>query len=359
MSLVVENISLALNKKPILNEVSFTLDDGEFQSLLGVSGAGKSTTLKIIAGLLNQDSGHLIFDGETLDEIPSYGRKTAVVFQDVRLFPNMSVEDNVAFPLRMQGMRRRERLERANEMLEMVQLPDFGRRRVHEISGGQQQRVALARAIAGSPRLLLLDEPFSGLDESLRDDMRLLVLGIHKQLKMTTLMVTHDAYEALMMSDHIVYMADGRVIQDSTPDALYNEPRSLEAAACFGDCSILDGSVQDGWFTAGDFRLPSREGRADGRAGAAGTGAADSSAGGDKPVRSDGPARAVIRNNALRVAPDGPLSLRVTQCVYRGESFLVTLDAAGQDLTFSTATPLTPGETVRIELDLSRIFLFS
>ncbi|GHT79089.1 hypothetical protein FACS1894104_3190 [Actinomycetota bacterium] len=220
MSISVQNISVALGGKPILQDVSFTLADGEFLSLLGASGAGKSTTLKIIGGLLLQDEGHIVVDGDLFDEVAPHNRRAAVVFQDIRLFPNMNVEENVAFALKMQRVKKAERLQRAREVLQMVKLVGLEKRRTHELSGGQQQRVALARAIAGNPRILLLDEPFSGLDEELRDDMRELVLDIHQKLQLTTLMVTHNTQEALKMSDHIVYVSDGKVVQDATPQEL-------------------------------------------------------------------------------------------------------------------------------------------
>lgn len=333
MSLTVQNINLALGGKPVLDDVSFILGDGEFLSLLGVSGAGKSTTLKVIAGLLVQDSGHVILDGKTMDDRPPHKREATVVFQDIRLFPHMSVEDNVAFALRMQGYKKSERIKKAHEVLDMVQMTGFHKRKVHEISGGQQQRVALARAIAGSPRILLLDEPFSGLDESLRDDMRMLVLELHKRLNMTTLMVTHDAYEALMMSDHIVYMTEGRVVQDATPEDLYDNPATLEAAECFGDCSTIRGVVEEGVFRVGSFSLPV-----------------------EIPSSS---AKAVIRNRAFHADPCGDLELEINRSVYRGDSYLVDSNFAGQDITFCSDKPLRAGSNVRLSIDRSQVFIFS
>jgi putative spermidine/putrescine transport system ATP-binding protein len=335
MSLLVQNISLTLGKKRILRDVSFTLADGEFLSLLGASGAGKSTTLKVIAGLLEQDSGHLLLGGEMLDDVPPYQRKLAVVFQDIRLFPNMNVAENVAFALRMQGMGKTERLAKANEVLELVQLPGFGKRKVQEISGGQQQRVALARAIAANPRLLLLDEPFSGLDESLRDDMRLLVLQIHRQLDISTLMVTHDAYEALMMSDHIVYMTDGCITQDDLPEALYRCPQSLQVAACFGDCSVLAGQIEQGVFKLGAFMAPIADGLP------------------------DGPAQAIVRHQALHPNIKGEIELPVRQCIYHGDFYLAEVGLGEQTLTIRTDSLLRHDSPVRFSADPKQIFTFS
>ena len=248
MELSVSHISLTLGSgrktmRPVLRDVSFTVPDGAFCSLLGESGAGKSTLLKVIAGILLQDSGSIAFDGAAVDGLPPHRRRLGFVFQDVRLFPHMTVEENVAYPLRMAGVGRRERRARAQELIERVQLAGFGPRPVQTLSGGQAQRVALARAIAAAPAALLLDEPFSGLDESLRDDMRSLLLRLHREEGVTALMVTHDANEALMMSDTIVALDGGRVTQVGAPEVLYRDPATAKIAACFGDCSVLEGAV--------------------------------------------------------------------------------------------------------------------
>ena len=256
MHLALDHICLALSGKTILDDVSFEVADGQFVSVLGESGAGKSTTLKVVAGLLPQDSGTVSFDGEVADDLPTHKRSCAIVFQDIRLFPNMSVADNVAFPLKMQGVAKRERLQVAEEMLEAVRLPGLGDRRTYELSGGQQQRVALARALAGRPRAVLLDEPFSGLDEQLREEMRALVLSLHERFSMTSLMVTHDPDEALTMSDRIVYVSEGRVVQRGTPADLLLHPANDLVAACFGDTSAIEGEVRAGSFVRGKLALP-------------------------------------------------------------------------------------------------------
>lgn len=256
MQLDVEHVSLTLSGKRILDDVSFSVADGEFVSLLGESGAGKSTTLKIIAGLLPQDVGTVSFDGAVVDDLPTYRRSTAIVFQDIRLFPNMSVRDNVGFSLKMQNVAKAERRRVADEMLEAVHLGGLGDRRTHELSGGQQQRVALARALAGRPRALLLDEPFSGLDEQLRDDMRSLVLASHERFCMTSLMVTHDPDEALTMSDRIVYLNEGRLIQQGSPAELLLEPSDEAVCACFRETSAIKGNVRRGAFEVGKLVVP-------------------------------------------------------------------------------------------------------
>lgn len=265
MHLECEDIVLDMTGKRILDHVSLEVRDGEFVSLLGESGAGKSTTIKVIAGLIPQDGGVVRFDGEPVDDLPSYKRNTAIVFQDIRLFPNMNVRDNVAFPMKMKGDSKRARLERADELLEAVHLPGLGDRRTHELSGGQQQRVALARALAGKPKMMLLDEPFSGLDEQLRDEMRHLVLDLHGRFSMTSLMVTHDADEALTMSDRILYLSDGRLVQEGKPADLLLHPVDAGVASCFGATSAIRGTVSDGVFTVGKL-IVSAEGVEDGPA---------------------------------------------------------------------------------------------
>lgn len=256
MHLALDHICLSLSGKTILDNLSFHVDNGEFVSVLGESGAGKSTTLKIVAGLLPQDSGTVSFDGQAVDDLPTHKRSCAIVFQDIRLFPNMNVQDNVAFPLKMQGVPRSDRLRVAREMLEAVKLAGMGTRRTSELSGGQQQRVALARALAGKPRAVLLDEPFSGLDEQLREEMRALVLSLHKRFSMTSLMVTHDPDEALTMSDRIVYLSDGKLQQVGTPADLLLRPENDTVAACFGETSAIEGAVESGVFRIGKLEVP-------------------------------------------------------------------------------------------------------
>ncbi|WP_165061677.1 ABC transporter ATP-binding protein [Adlercreutzia sp. ZJ154] len=256
MELSLENIGLRLSGKTILDDVSFTVGDGQFMSILGESGAGKSTTLKVISGLILQDSGRVLFDGCCVDDMPTHKRDIAIVFQDIRLFPNMDVAQNVAFPLKMRKVAKAERMRVAEEMLEAVQLGGYGSRRTYELSGGQQQRVALARALAAKPRALLLDEPFSGLDEQLREEMRKLVSSLHERFNITSLMVTHDPDEALTMSDSIVFMRDGKLVQVGTPRDMLLHPAHKAVKACFGEASAIEGSVEAGVFTSGKLVIP-------------------------------------------------------------------------------------------------------
>lgn len=345
MELDVRHIDLSMGEgkraRTVLGDVSFSVPDGAFCSLLGESGAGKSTILKVIAGILLQDGGSVLFDGAPVDGLPAHRRGIGFVFQDVRLFPHMTVEENVAYPLRMAGVGKRERLARAGELLERVQLPGFGPRRVQTLSGGQAQRVALARALAAAPAALLLDEPFSGLDESLRDDMRSLLLRLHREDGLTVLMVTHDANEAIMMSDRIVALDGGHISQIGTPEELYRRPATAKIAACFGDCSVLKGCVESERFILDGIVLP-----------ALGIG--------------DGPAVAVVRQGDCLLSPVGeghgtvPAGEAVVRCgVYAGAGYLTRLDVAGQTLTVPTASLPDPGEIVSVRIDGKGCFVFS
>ena len=333
MSLKVEDVHLSLKGNHILKGVSFTVEDGELLSLLGCSGAGKSTLIRVICGLCPQDEGRVWLGGSCVDGLPPHKRGAVVVFQDIRLFPNMSVAESVAYSLRMKGMKKAQRMKRAKELLELVHLGGLGQRRTNEISGGQQQRVALARALASEPHVLLLDEPFSGLDEDLRDDMRTLVLDLHKKLKMTIVMVTHDAAEALMMSDRIVYLQDGRVVQYGVPKELYERPASLNVACCFGNCSVLEGDVEDGVFSLGPIEVPVRDCK-------------------------DGHASLVIRHEGIFPRADSPVKLDVTQSIYRGNSHLVHLAVEGQTLVLRWPEAIRAGEQVAVDIDAAKAFCY-
>ena len=248
MKLEIKNLSVALDDQPILRDVSLEVRDGEFVSLLGPSGCGKTTMLKTIAGLLPVGSGEIFLGDQEVSKVPTHKRGAVVVFQDLRMFPHMTAVENVAFPLKMQGVPKKERLKIAAEYLKKVHLEGREDQPVSTMSGGQQQRVALARALAAKPKLLLLDEPFSALDENLREDMRQLVKQLQRELGVTTVLVTHDRGEALSMSDRVALMFDGHLVQYDTPEMVYNQPVTREAADYFGDCVYLPGKVSDGQF---------------------------------------------------------------------------------------------------------------
>ena len=252
-----DHICLAIKGTQLLRDVTLSVPDRAFVSILGESGAGKTTLLRVANGLAVHDEGHVLFDGAAVDDLPANKRGVSMVFQDARLFPNMSVLDNVAFPLKVRGMGKEERRTQAQRMLENVQLAGLGARRTHEISGGQRQRVALARALVANPRAVLMDEPFSALDESLREDMRALVLSLHESLDLTILMVTHDPVEAITMSDQIVCMAHGAIEQVGTGADILLRPATDSVGKLFKDTVAIEGAVERGEFSARKLRVPS------------------------------------------------------------------------------------------------------
>ena len=225
--------------QPAVDRLSLDIAPGSITALLGPSGCGKTTTLKMIAGLLALTGGDIRFDGSSVLGVPAERRSAVMVFQDHILFPYMNVEQNVGFGLRMRGVHKGTIQRRVADMLELVRLPDIGKRRPGQLSGGQQQRVALARALITEPRVLLLDEPLSNLDAHLRDEMRALVLRVQRQLNVTTVMVTHDQQDALFLADQIALMFDGVLQQYCPPPHFYRRPASERVARFFGGVNFL------------------------------------------------------------------------------------------------------------------------
>lgn len=228
-----------------VDDVSLTVGSGEFVTLLGPSGSGKTTTLLMVAGFVQPTSGSITLSGNSLTRLPPYKRNIGMVFQHYALFPHMTVRDNIAFPLEMRRMNRKEIASRVEDALELVRLPDYGDRYPRELSGGQQQRVALARAIVFQPKLLLMDEPLGALDKKLREAMQLEIKRIHKQLGVTVIYVTHDQEEALSLSDRIAVMFRGRIAQLGTPEEIYQDPATREVFEFVGEGNYLDGEVTE------------------------------------------------------------------------------------------------------------------
>lgn len=238
-----------------IKPIDITIQEGEFFSLLGPSGCGKTTLLKLTAGLLTPDKGDVVSNGKKITSIVPEKRGFSMVFQEALLFPHMTVEENVAFGLKMKGIRKKQRMIKAAETLVSVGLEGFGKRYPTALSGGQKQRVSLARAIATEPSLLLMDEPFSALDPGLREEMRDLVTRMHKEHRVTILFVTHDREEAFQLSDRIGVMNDGRILQIGKPRDLYEKPGDRHVARFLGAKNVFYGKLREGKFISDDFQV--------------------------------------------------------------------------------------------------------
>jgi spermidine/putrescine transport system ATP-binding protein len=226
-----------------VDDISLDVAAGEFLTLLGASGSGKTTTLRMIAGFEHPTSGEILMDGASLTQLPPFKRELNTVFQQYALFPHMSVRDNVGYGLKMRNVPRAEITERVGQALDMVQLGHLEARAPRQLSGGQQQRVALARALVNRPRVLLLDEPLGALDLKLRKEMQLELKRLNRQLGITFLYVTHDQEEALTMSDRIALMRNGKIEQLSAPREMYEQPLTRYVADFIGETNLLSGKI--------------------------------------------------------------------------------------------------------------------
>jgi putative spermidine/putrescine transport system ATP-binding protein len=241
--LTVENLTKRYGEHTVVKNVDLSVNDGEFLVLLGPSGCGKTTTLRMIAGFIAPTAGEIFFDSEPVTALPPWKRNVGLVFQSYALFPHLTVEENVAFGLEMRKIPRADIATRVAETLKLVRLHGFAARYPRQLSGGQQQRVALARALAIRPDVLLLDEPLSNLDAKLRQEVRIEIRELQRQLGLTTVMVTHDQEEALTMADRLVVMADGEIRQTGTQRDLYERPADRFVAGFVGRSSFLPGKV--------------------------------------------------------------------------------------------------------------------
>lgn len=231
-----------------VHDVTLDIEPGEFMTFLGPSGSGKTTMLSLIAGLTNVDAGSIVIEGRDVSRLKSHRRDLGVVFQQYALFPHMTVEQNVAYPLRRRKMKGAE-LDRAVEnILEVVQLAELSHRYPRELSGGQQQRVALARAVVYEPKALLLDEPLSALDKRLREQLQSEIENIHRRLGLTFIFVTHDQQEAMTLSDRIAVFNRGQIEQVGRPEDLYHYPVNKFVANFLGDSNMFEGRLVDGHF---------------------------------------------------------------------------------------------------------------
>lgn len=333
MELELKNISVNLSNKKILKSINLKVENGEFISLLGASGCGKSTMLKTIAGIIKQDKGSVLLGGNVADKIPTYKRKTVIVFQDFRLFPHMTVAENISFPLKMLGIGKSQCREKAIELLKKVKLEGYEDRHVDKMSGGQIQRVALARALAADPVVLLLDEPFSSLDINLRKDMRKLVLGLQREYKITTILVTHDQEEALTMSDRIAFMYNGEIEQYDTPENIFKNPVNTIVADYFSEGTYINGEITNNKFISELFSMVVN--------------------------KDNGNYKCLIRPSAVKVNKSNNSEFTVAAKIYRGDNYLLSLNNTNSNLKLesiiSDPIDIAVGDKVSIELNKDKL----
>ncbi len=333
-----DGISKAFDGETVLDNISLEIHDKEFITLLGPSGCGKTTTLRIVGGFETPDEGDVFFDGKRINDLPPYERQVNTVFQRYALFPHLNVFDNIAFGLRIQKRPDAEIKEKVKEMLALVNLRGFERRRIGTLSGGQQQRVAIARALINQPKVLLLDEPLAALDLKLRKDMQNELKNIQHKTGITFIYVTHDQEEALSMSDTVVVMAHGRIQQIGTPTDIYNEPINAFVADFIGESNIVDGVM------LADCKVRLAGHTFD---------CVDGGFGKNEAVD------VVIRPEDVDVvSPDrGMLKGLVTGVTFKGVHYEIIVDVGGFKWMIQTTDFVAEGETIGISIDPDAIHI--
>ena len=325
------NCRMDFDGETVLDSINIYFNNSEFLTLLGPSGCGKTTTLRIIGGFLQPTSGDVLFDGVRINDVPPHKRRVNTVFQKNALFPHLNVFENVAFGLRIAKVPQKEIEQRVTEMLEIVSLKGFEKRKPDQLSGGQQQRVAIARALVNRPEVLLLDEPLGALDLRLRKDMQNELKRIQQQLGITFIYVTHDQEEALAMSDTVVVMDKGRIQQIGTPEDIYNEPKNAFVADFIGESNILDGIMRADYvveFFGRKFRCL------------------------DHGFAKDEPVDVVIRPEDVDIVPpdSGHLCGTVTSVTFKGVHYDTIVDFKGFKWLIQTTDLHRPGEYIGIRL---------
>ena len=337
--LEIKGVSKSYAGTPVLRGVDLSVEAGELMFLLGPSGCGKSTLLRIVAGLIRQDAGSVVLDGRDVSALPPESRNTPMVFQNYALWPHLNVAENIEFGLKIKKLPREEIRKTVDEMLAVVGMSEFAKRKVNELSGGQQQRVALARALALKGSILLLDEPLSNLDARLRDLMRTEIRRICKERSLTALYVTHDRREALSVGDRIAVMKDGAILQLDAPRTLYTRPATKFTASFLGDADFMDATCVRTGNGLGVFSTPIGELRVllEGQP--------------VQPAPGD-VCTLMIRHEALRPGADAA-AINAIPCVVRDSVFLgettgLTLDASGFTLHAgeSAAPERHPGDRI-------------
>jgi spermidine/putrescine transport system ATP-binding protein len=311
--LEVREVAKKFGPRQVLKNISLNIAPGEFLTLLGESGSGKTTLLRLIAGFEQPTSGEIWMSGERLDTLPPYKRRVNTVFQNYALFPHLSVRDNVAYGLRVQGAPKNEISDRVGQALSMVKMSEFAAVRPSRLSGGQQQRVALARALVNRPQLLLLDEPLSALDANLRKQMQSELKALQREIGITFLFVTHDQEEAMALSDRIALLRDGSLEQVASPREIYAHPATAYSAQFIGQTNLLRGELRRGIVTCGVLRWPFEA--------------------------ADGAVLFSLRPETIRLSPDGKRQTSevkfrgtIRQQIYGGASELLEVDCGDGQL---------------------------
>lgn len=327
-----KNITVRFDGDTVLDDLSLSIGDGEFVTLLGASGCGKTTTLRLIAGFLEPTEGQVFFDSKDMSGVPAYKREVNTIFQRYALFPHLNVFENIAFGLRVKHAPEKEIVERVQEMLALVNLKGFEKRSISNLSGGQQQRVAIARALINQPKVLLLDEPLAALDLKLRKDMQNELKALHDRTGITFIYVTHDQEEALSMSDTIIVMADGKIQQIGSPTDIYNEPQNAFVADFIGESNILDGIMKADYkakFAGHEFDCL------------------------DSGFEPNEPVDIVVRPEDVDIVPPekGMLKGVVTSVTFRGVHWEIIVDIGGFKWMIQTTDYCAPDETIGLYIE--------
>lgn len=331
----IRNLNCYYNHQLTVEDVNLFIEEGEMISLVGPSGCGKTTLLRSICGLQEELEGDILINGKSVMGLPPHKRSALMVFQEYLLYPHLTVDENIGFGLKMQGIKKKERLKRVSPFISKMGLEGLEKRYPNELSGGQRQRVALARALAVEPKVLLLDEPFSNLDEQLREEMRRFVCELQEELKITTIFVTHDIEEALMSSRRVVVMQEGQVQQVGTPESLYKAPVNYTVAKMLGTRSFIWGTLKENLFCWDHAEIPQKTFL-------------------NGAELEDGDYIAVLTPEMIHVneSRDG-ISGRVKKVVFGGSKFLVTFEIGEDSFEWTLLPPqsLRPDQEVVIKVD--------
>ena len=324
-------IRVDFDDEPVLKGIDLDIMDKEFITFLGPSGCGKTTTLRIIGGFIQPKEGDVFFGGVCINDLPPYKREVNTVFQRYALFPHLNVYENVEFGLKIAKVPEKERRQSVKEMLKLVGLSGYDRRHINQLSGGQQQRVAIARALVNRPKVLLLDEPLGALDLKLRKEMQIELKRIQQALEITFIYVTHDQEEALTMSDRVVVMRDGNILQIGTPQDIYNEPCNAFVADFIGESNIIDGIMHK------DFLVEFANDYFDCV---------------DKGFEPKERVQVVVRPEDFKIVPadKGKISGIVESIIFKGVHYEIMVDAMGYKWKIHTTQYVEPGTLIGMDV---------